>query len=94
MSAISPLPERLREARAAKGISQKNLGIALGMDPNTASARMNQYERGKHTPDYQTLKRMADELGVPVAYFFYEDELSGKLVCLLEKLSQENQVRC
>ncbi|WP_434086933.1 helix-turn-helix domain-containing protein [Shewanella spartinae] len=70
------------------GISQKQLGILLGMEPGTASARMNHYEKGKHTPDYATLKAMADELGVPVAYFFCESESTAKLLCLLENMSE------
>lgn len=73
------------------GISQKQLGIQLGMEPGTASARMNHYEKGKHTPDYATLKAMADELGVPVAYFFCESESTAELLCLLEKMSEEEK---
>ncbi|MBW3531907.1 MULTISPECIES: helix-turn-helix transcriptional regulator [Shewanella] len=88
---INPLPLRLKQARIAKGISQKQLGIQLGMEVGTASARMNQYEKGKHTPDYQTLKAIADELGVPVAYFFCESESTAKLLCLLEKMTEEEK---
>ncbi|GAA0786754.1 transcriptional regulator [Shewanella aestuarii] len=74
------------------GISQKQLGIQLGMEPGTASARMNHYEKGKHTPDYTTLKAIADELGVPVAYFFCESETTAQLLCLLEKMSEEEKI--
>jgi transcriptional regulator with XRE-family HTH domain len=88
---INPLPHRLKQARKAKGISQKQLGIQLGMEPGTASARMNHYEKGKHTPDYATLKAMADELGVPVAYFFCESESTAELLCLLEKMTEEEK---
>ncbi|OBT04807.1 transcriptional regulator [Shewanella sp. UCD-FRSSP16_17] len=73
------------------GISQKQLGILLGMEPGTASARMNHYEKGKHTPDYTTLKAMADELGVPVAYFFCESESTAELLCLLEKMTEKER---
>lgn len=73
------------------GISQKQLGIQLGMEPGTASARMNHYEKGKHTPDYATLKAMADELGVPVAYFFCESESTAELLCLFEKMTEEEK---
>jgi len=83
----SPLPQRLLEARTRKGISQKELGIRLGMEPGSASGRMNHYEKGRHSPDFPTLKRMADELDVPVAFFFGEDELSAELICLIERLS-------
>ncbi|MCL1092798.1 helix-turn-helix domain-containing protein [Shewanella kaireitica] len=88
---INPLPLRLKQARTALGISQKQLGIQLGMEPGTASARMNHYEKGKHTPDYATLKAMADELGVPVAYFFCESESTAELLCLLEKMTEEEK---
>ena len=57
------------------------------MDESSASARMNQYEKGRHTPDVKTLKLIADELGVPLSYFFCEDEVSAELVVNLNKLS-------
>ena len=44
----TPTPSRLKSARKAAGLTQQQLGMALGMEPNTASARMNQYEKGKH----------------------------------------------
>ena len=91
MENSSPLPQRLLEARTHKGISQKELGIRLGMELGAASARMNQYEKGRHTPDYPTLKRIADELDVPVAYFYCENPVIAEIVCKLEKLSKKDQ---
>ncbi|WP_154124060.1 helix-turn-helix domain-containing protein [Grimontia hollisae] len=87
----SPFPIRLRAARKAAGMTQQQLGINLGMDPNTASARLNQYEKGKHAPDYQTAKRLADELGVPVAYLYCDDELLASLLLALAKLPPTKQ---
>ncbi|PHI34663.1 transcriptional regulator [Pseudoalteromonas sp. GCY] len=87
----SPTPLRLKEARKAAGYTQQQLGIALGMEPNTASARMNQYEKGKHAPDFTTMKRIADELGVPVAYFYCEDNTLAELIHALGKLTEEEQ---
>ncbi len=66
----SVFAQRLREARLRRGLSQKALGIAVGMDPSTASSRVNQYERGKHTPDYATAERLAKTLSVPTPYLF------------------------
>lgn len=68
----SPVAKRLKEARLAAGLSQKSLGIAAGIDEFSASARMNQYETGKHTPDYSTLSLIAKVLKLPVAYFYSE----------------------
>ncbi|SFG66458.1 helix-turn-helix transcriptional regulator [Neptunomonas qingdaonensis] len=87
----SPLAHRLRSARQAANLTQQQLGIRLGMDPNTASARMNQYEKGKHAPDYQTAKRMADELGVPVAYLYCDDDMLAELICVIAKLKESEK---
>lgn len=87
----NPIPVRLKSARKAAGYTQQQLGMALGMEPNTASARMNQYEKGKHTPDYQTMKRIADELGVPVAYFYCDDDLLAELICALGKVDAQKK---
>ena len=74
--------KRLKEARLAKGLSQKKLGIAAGIDEFTASPRMNQYERGVHIPDYSTLERLAQVLEVPVPYFYAaDDELAEWIKC-------------
>jgi transcriptional regulator with XRE-family HTH domain len=71
---ISPLPKRLKEARLASKLSQKELGIAAGIDQFSASPRINQYETGKHTPDFLTLKNLAAVLSVPTAFFYAEDD--------------------
>jgi len=73
----NPFPKRLREARLSRGFTQEQLGIAAGMSEEVASARMNQYEKGVHHPDFQWIARIAKELGFPTAYFFaLEDDLA------------------
>lgn len=61
------------------------------MDESSASARMNQYEKGKHTPDVSTLKAIADKLGVPLNYFFCEDEVSAELATIFNQLSESDR---
>jgi transcriptional regulator with XRE-family HTH domain len=90
---VNPLPIQLKKARKALGISQLELGVRIGLDPGNASARMNQYEAGKHAPDYAMLKKMADELGVPVPYLLCEDELLGSLILELSKLTDEEKAQ-
>ena len=71
---------RLKAAREHFGIAQKELGIQAGIDEYCASARVNQYERGKHTPDFLTTQNLAKVLGVPTAYFFAEDDKLAELI--------------
>ncbi|NOI25725.1 helix-turn-helix domain-containing protein [Vibrio mediterranei] len=87
----NPIPIRLKQARKRAGITQKNLGVMIGMDESSASGRMNHYEKGRHTPDISTLKKMADALGVPLNYFLCEDESSAELACLIAKMSEEQR---
>jgi len=78
-----PLPvysRRLREAREACGISQRNLGINAGLDDFVASTRVNRYETGVHQPDLQTLQRLAKVLDLPAAYFYAEDDELARLI--------------
>ncbi|EFC5452705.1 helix-turn-helix transcriptional regulator [Escherichia coli] len=89
----TPFPQRLRQARKKVGLSQKDLGIKVGMDEGSASGRMNHYEKGRHLPDIDMLKKIATELGVPLSYFFCEDELSAELVCLFELLDNESKLK-
>ena len=81
MGRVSIVAERLKEARLRAGLSQKQLGIKAGIDPSSASARINQYERGKHMPDLQTLARLAAVMQVPAPYFCCPDaELAAVIV--------------
>ncbi|CAK2470275.1 XRE family transcriptional regulator [Vibrio crassostreae] len=90
----NPIPARLKAARKKAKITQKNLGVKIGMEESSASGRMNHYERGRHTPDISTLQKMADALGVPLNYFFCEDDTSAELATEIAKLTieQKNQV--
>ncbi|GAA0367799.1 hypothetical protein GCM10009092_35120 [Bowmanella denitrificans] len=52
-----------------------------GMDKFVASARMNQYERGVHTPDFKTVVALSHVLKVPTAFLFcIENELAEEIL--------------
>lgn len=82
---------RLKIARQAKKLSQKQLGILAGVDESSASARMNQYERGKHLPDFLMMSKIAECLDLPVAYFFANNDELAEAIALFAKLNKENQ---
>lgn len=73
---------RLREARLRMGIAQDKLGVAIGLDEGSSSARISRYETGTHEPPFATAVNLALVLKVPVAYFYCEDDqLAGLLIC-------------
>jgi transcriptional regulator with XRE-family HTH domain len=83
---LKPVPNlnivalRLRQARLGAGLSQEKLGILAGIDEFSASARVNQYERGKHVPDFQMLERFAEVLATPLPYFYARDDALAEYI--------------
>lgn len=86
MKGRSVIAKRLREARQRAGLSQKTLGIKAGIDEFSASPRINQYEQSKHTPDYSTVERLADVLGVPTPFFYTRDDWLAEFILRAAKL--------
>jgi transcriptional regulator with XRE-family HTH domain len=86
VSQLTTFSIRLKQARKAAGISQTELGLRSGFDPGSASSRMNHYEKGRHLPDLEAMKRMAKELKVPLAYFFCEGDDEAELLKLFSQL--------
>lgn len=82
---------RLRQLRVAKGMTQTELGKRLDLEEDVASARMNRYERGVHLPDLETAERIAQELGVPLAYLVTTDDRLAELILRLASLSKKQQ---
>ncbi|MBP5853658.1 helix-turn-helix transcriptional regulator [Citrobacter sp. AN-PRR1] len=66
--------KRLKEARLAKGLSQKHLGILAGIDEFVASPRINRYEKGVHQANIEIVQQLADVLELPLAYFYADDD--------------------
>jgi len=88
LPSISLFSRRMKAAREKLGISQTELGVRAGIDEFCASARINQYERGKHMPDFLTVCNLAKVLGVPAAYFYAEDNQLAELIILFGQLKE------
>lgn len=82
---------RLKAARKRLGISQMELGVLAGIAEESASARVNQYERGKHMPDFLTVCNLAKVLKVPSAYFYAEGDSLAELIAYFGQLKAADQ---
>ena len=89
---MSVLARRLKAARLRKELSQERLGVLAGIDEASASARMNQYERGKHSPDWLTVERLAGVLEVPVAYFYVVEDDMAEMLLRFHGLKQSDRL--
>jgi|SRR5476649_338117 len=84
--------QRLKQARLAKALSQKKLGIAAGIDEFVASTRINRYEKGVHEASTETVQRLANVLEVPLAYFYTADTALAEMMLLFMTLTAEERV--
>ncbi|OWT72848.1 MULTISPECIES: helix-turn-helix domain-containing protein [unclassified Achromobacter] len=80
------LTSRLKEARLRAGISQERLGVLAGLDEMSASSRMNQYERGKHTPGFFLIERLASALDIPAPWFYARDDDMAEMLMAYHSL--------
>ncbi|MFJ2385889.1 helix-turn-helix domain-containing protein [Pseudomonas koreensis] len=88
---MGTLGKRLKEARKAMGYSQERLGIDAGIEPASASARMNQYEKGVHEPGIKTVQQIATVLNLPAAYFYCDDDDAAHLLATFHSLDEQDR---
>ena len=89
----STLSIRLKQARLAAELSQEELGIRIGLEPASASTRMNRYELGKRIPAPELIERVAAELDLPAAYFYACSNDEAELLERYFRLSDAGKAR-
>lgn len=82
---LDKFPGKLKAARETKNISQRKLGMLLGLSDKAISA----YESGRTYPPLDTLLKIAGELGKPISYFLEEDTKEASLISKIDKLAFE-----
>lgn len=87
----SNFARRLKQARLSRGLTQAQLGFLAGMEPDVASPRINQYERGVHEPRSATVQKLADALGIPPAFLYTDDDLLAKLLLHWGSLTKQQK---
>jgi transcriptional regulator with XRE-family HTH domain len=82
---------RLKQARLALGISQRELGRRIGLSEDVVSSRVTRYERGTSEPDFETAGKLAKELGVPLAYLLADSDILADIILAAASLSPAEQ---
>lgn len=77
---------RMRELRESLGWAQEKVGVAIGIEESSSRARISRYELGVHEPPVATARRIAEALGVPLAYLYCEDDAIAALLLALHRL--------
>lgn len=56
---------KLRYIREFRGLTQKQLGLAMGLSEKAAESTISQYERGEKKPRKKAIEKLAQALNVP-----------------------------
>lgn len=73
------------------GLPQDKLGVRIGLDEQTASARISRYESGVHEPPVRTARALAEALGVPLGYLYCDDDRLAAIMLAVGQLPPEEQ---
>lgn len=65
----------------------------MGLDKKLASSRVNRYENETSGIDLDGLGKLADTLGVPMAYLVAEDDQTADAILALGKMSPEDRAK-
>lgn len=91
VDARSIFAQRLKAAREDAGLTQKELGMSVGLPQETAAVRINRYEKGVHDADLATARRIAQSLGVPLAFLYADTDVLAEAILTLGLLSKSEQ---
>jgi len=93
MKKRSPLAEKLKKARKAVGMSQRELGKLLKLSDKAVSS----YEVGRASPNIEVLKKIGDLTHKPVQYFIDDEpsievDIQGKIKSIEKELADIRQI--
>ncbi|MFS8413185.1 XRE family transcriptional regulator [Xanthomonas campestris pv. campestris] len=96
MKPATPAPReivaaRLRQAREQRGLSQREVGMRMGLDKDTASARISRYESGAMSISLEALFEMAEALEVPPAFLLASTPGMADAILALGEQSDRQQ---
>ncbi|CAN7183487.1 helix-turn-helix transcriptional regulator [Pseudoxanthomonas sp. LjRoot168] len=82
---------RLRQARQLRGLSQREVGVRMGLDKDTASARISRYESESMAISLDSLFELAHALDVPPAYLLATTPAMADAILALGRQSETQQ---
>ncbi len=78
---------RIKKARVSVHISQKELGVSIGVSDKSISS----YEQGRSVPPIEKLKKIAKKTKKPLYYFTDEETMTMDIIGKLNLIESELQ---
>lgn len=80
--------EKIRQIRETKGLSQKEVALTLVMNPSQYS----KIENGKVDPQFSSIERIANALGVDIVAIFNSDKIIADINSFDKTLVEKMQL--
>ena len=87
----SMFTKRLKEARLAMDISQRELGRRIGLSEEVVSSRITRYDLGTSDPEFETVSKLARALGVPMAYLLADNDALADIILAAASMPPSEQ---
>ena len=84
---------RLVQARELRGLSQRALGVRMGLGKTTGSTRINRYEQQTSATSFESLGELAEALQVPTAYLLADSAPMADAILELGKANDQQQAK-
>jgi transcriptional regulator with XRE-family HTH domain len=85
---VKDFGKKLKEARLERGLSQRSLGLSIGLSDKTISS----YESSRSYPSLDVLKKLSEELRKSLDYFLSSESEKDALLQRINELEKENSV--
>ena len=76
---------RIKNARNDAHISQRKLGVSIGVSDKSISS----YEKGRSIPPIKKLRKIAEETNKPLGYFTEEETINISIISKLNIVEKE-----
>ena len=80
---MSIMGDKIHRIRDFRGMTQKQLGMAVGFDEKSADVRIAQYESGTRTPKQALVERLAEALDINPRFLADDDVLGAEGVMMM-----------
>lgn len=81
---MTRIGENIRRLRNGRGLTQKELGVLIGIPENTAQRRVGQWENGNRNPGADSLMKLAKALQCNVDTLLKEDDSMGERISFVD----------
>lgn len=88
---LGVIAHRMKTARLVEGLTQKELGLRIGLSEDVASARINRYEKMTMQPGLETIDKIGVALNIDPTVLYIEDDLVALFTLIASRLSPERQ---